>query len=1164
MEVMNGRVKLISNKTMNLLNSLEVKDNKTALSEVYAELKRNKSVSWSEVEEMYWYIRKYISQRNEVGIVQKAMPIFKYCIEYIAANGVSATNGNNIVVDLMLYLYVKLSDTKLYQQIKDMFVFVVRTCRHIAVIDIVVKKLYKEQNQYVIINTLNLFCDVLKRIATLEELSVSQQMLIQVGVKFLSHPSESICQIASKYVIELYRLVGNVLRKALPRDIDERDRMYLEEEFAEIDKTRSNNKSMNNIKKNTFDNGDDVYEKVIFNINNMKQVNDICNQIDRLDKLIESADEEVEVPFASVVTVINKMLSHKKVNVVIKITNTTRLMVLTYKTQFVNYLQPLVAPLVNNVNHNNQQLRMDSFECVNCIIREIGVDVVIEEIVGILSESAVHVEMLRLLSENATQLRKEHYMLIMCSLLRLLCHPSKELKQICVELIIKSLTVVDKRKYYSEVSKLSGVDVNKVRSTLDKVFSSNNDDNDSNLSITVTKVHKNPQTKRKNNNTQGKAMLSLTPDKHSSKSQRSNVRLFRKEKEGSTISSINNNNNSVTNNSSITSYVSMIKESEGVYKSGVDFVEMRNNRNYKDMKLNSNFISIKDEHINEDITFIYLSLVFTESFIANVVNKQSSLLDVLKLFMSLLEGTNKHKGKFSFETHFFPNYDLVLKYLIKKITAENISNMAVFEQLQVFFNAFWEKICSLQLMLGKFEQTLTLQMLLEVLKMAFTQTKNNDLCESFYNLIEKYVDVHDKAFSYESVIAYSLHSNSLFIKQVVLDLFIDGLSQEDVDVYEQVRNVKELVKMVYCGNAKVNAKVKKVFTMCMEMTGEDAFNGVVLNGMNWKERNVVMKILAEHNVKGLTLYATTTTSNKQFNTNMNNKSFDEGCYRNGHKLRLDNEVSCGMEVTFRHKNTKANTGGNTFTMALKTIQSSANVAQKQNAFNQMITVCNESEFISNNVNQVQQAMPLVVEAIITETQRYFSSNSRYVNCALQLLLVLTQHKLLMRCLNETQIYNVVVMLLRYVKQEDVSYNNEGVSDIVEAVLRSVIVNVDVMEIIAILLEVVRKEGCMSLLGSNAICWLSSAVEKIKSYSARIKASDSKVGKVLLKCIEILNRITNANKKENNGIIRGIRGLIRELVLLRNEDICKDYESIRMKVSKDKKVNKWINECLLKN
>jgi hypothetical protein len=156
------------------------------------------------------------------------------------------------------------------------------------------------------------------------------------------------------------------------------------------------------------------------------------------------------------------------------------------------------------------------------------------------------------------------------------------------------------------------------------------------------------------------------------------------------------------------------------------------------------------------------------------------------------------------------------------------------------------------------------------------------------------------------------------------------------------------------------------------------------------------------------------------------------------------------------------------------------------------------------------------------------------------------------------------MLLRYVKQEDVSYNNEEVSDIVETVLRSVIVNVDVMEVIAMLLEIVRKEGCMSLLGSNAIGWLSSAVEKIKSYSARIKASDSKVGKVLLKCIEILNRITNANKKENNGIIRGIRGLIRELVLLRNEDICKDYESIRMKVSKDKKVNKWINECLLKN
>ena len=1163
MDVMNGRVKLISNQTMSLLNSLEVKDNKTALSEVYAELKRNKSVTWSEVEEMYWFIRKYVGQRAEVGLFQKAMPIFKYCIEYTTTNGVNEASDDNIVVDLVLYLYMKLSDTKLYQQIKDMFVFVVRTCRHIAVIEIVVKKLYKEHSQYVIINTLNLFCDVLKRIATLEELSVSQQLLIQVGAKFLSHPSESICQIASKYVIELYRLVGNVLRKALPRDINERDRLYLEEEFAEIDKTRNNNKSKGNTKWNTSDIGVNVYEKVICNINNMKQVNDICNQIDRLDKLIENADEEMEIPFESVVAVINKMLSHKNVNVVIKITNTTRLLVLTYKTQFAHYLQPLVATLVNNVNHNNQQLRMDSFECVNCVIREIGMDVVIKDIVGGLSLNAVREEMLRLLVENATQLRKEHYMLIMCSLLRLLCHPLKELKQVCIELIVKSLTVVDKRKYYNEVSKLNGVDVNKVRNALDKIFSTCNDD--SNLLITVTKVNKKPQTKRKNNNTQGKAVLSLTPDKYSCKTKRSNVQLFRKEKEGSTISSINNNNNSVNNNNSITSYVSIIQESEGVYKGGIDFVEMRNNRNYKDMKLNSNFISIKDEHINEDITFIYLSLVFTESFIVNVVNKQSSLLDVLKLFVSLLEGTSKHKGKLAFETHFFPNYDLVLKYFIKKITAENINDITVFEQLHVFFNTFYEKICSLKLMLGKVEQTLTLQMLLEVLKMAVAQTKNNDLCKSLYGLIGKYVNAHDKAFSYEIAIAYSLHSNSLFIKQVVLDLFIDGLSQEDVDVYEQVRNVKELVKMVYCGNAKVNAKVRKVFTMCVEMIGEDAFNGVVLNGMNWKEQNVVTKILSEHKVKGLSLCAT---SNQRFNTNINNKSFDEGCYRNGHKLRLDNEVSCGMEVTFRHKNAKANvsvnTSTNTFALALKTVQSSANVAQKQNAFKQMLTMCSESEFISANANQLQQTIPLVVEAVITETQRYFNMNSCYVNCALQLLLVLTQHKLLMRCLNETQIYNIIVMLLSYVKQEDVSYNSEDVFDTVEAVLRSAIVNVDVMEVITMLLEIVRKEGCASLIGSNAVSWLSNAVEKIKCYSARSKVSDNKVGKVLLKCIEILNRITNANKKENEGIIRGIRGVIRELVLLRNEDICKDYEAIRMKVSKDKKVNKWINECLLKN
>ena len=1151
---------------MNLLNSLEVKDNKTALSEVYAELKRNKSVTWSEVEEMYWFIRNYMVKRVEVGVVQKAMPIFKYCIEYIAANGV---NGDNIVVDFVSYLYTKLSDAKLYQHIKDMFVFVVRTCRQIAVVELAVKKLYKEQSQSAVINSLNMFCDVFKRINTLEELGVSQQLLVQVGMKFLSHPSEAICQIASKYVIELYKFVGNVIRKALPRDIPERDRLYLEEEFAEIDKARCTNNKGGCIQKRTvIDSGVDVYEKVISNMNNMKQVNDICNQIDKLAKLIENDDGERAVPFESVVAAISKMLSHKNVNVVLKSTNAARLLVLTHSTQLEHYLQPLVAPLVNNVNHNNQQLRMDSFECVNCVVREISVDIVIKEIAGRLAVNTVRVEMLRLLVENTAQLQKEHYMLIMRSLLRLLCHPSKELKQLCVELIVKSLSVVDKRKYYSEVSKLSGaVDGNTVRNALDKAFSTSDDDDDA--LITVTKVHKNSRAQqRKNTNTQGKAVLSLTPDKFACKSNKrgnGNMQLFRSEKEGSTISSINNNNSS-NNNSSITSYMSIIQESEGVYRSDVDFVEMRNNRNYKDMKLGSNFVSIKDEHINEDITFIYLSLVFTESFLANVVAKQSSLLDLLKLFVSLLEGTSRHKGKYAFETHFFPNYDLVLKYFVKKITAVSIKDLTVLEQLHLFFSVFHEKVRSLQLMLGNVEQALTLQTLLEVLKLTVAKTKNNDLCESLCGLINAYVNAHDKVFSYESVIAYSLHRNNLFIKQVVLDLFIGELSQMGVDVYEQVPNVKEIVKMVYCGNAKVNAKVKKVFTMCVEMIGEDAFNGVVLGGMSWKERNVVTKILNEHhNVKGLTVG--NTLSNKRFNTNMNNKSFDEGCCRNNkHKLQLDDKTSCGMEVTFRHRNANLNANTNVIALALKTVQSSMNLSQKQSAFAQMVTACNDNEFIAANAEQLQQTIPLVVETIITETQQYFTKNSRYVNCALQLLLVLTQHKLLLRCLNETHIYSVVAVMLRYVKQQDVSSGSEEgetVFDTVEAVLRSVLVNVDVMEVVAVLLEVVRAEGCASLVGSNAVRWLGAAVEKIKHYSGCTKGSDNKVGKVLLKCIEILNRITSANKKENEGIIRGIRGVISELVELRKEDICKDYERVRVKVAKDKKVNKWINECLLK-
>ena len=111
---------------------------------------------------------------------------------------------------------------------------------------------------------------------------------------------------------------------------------------------------------------------------------------------------------------------------------------------------------------------------------------------------------------------------------------------------------------------------------------------------------------------------------------------------------------------------------------------MKKIRNNKDIKLSVDINYIINMNLKDD--FYFFTLFFTEDYINN------TLLPKKKNIKEILEVLKKLCHKDSFKEFFYPNYDLMLKYIIKSLSSINNFTNDIFDSIIDFLSCIYEEI----------------------------------------------------------------------------------------------------------------------------------------------------------------------------------------------------------------------------------------------------------------------------------------------------------------------------------------------------------------------------------------------------------------------------------------------------------------------------------------
>ena len=182
------------------------------------------------------------------------------------------------------------------------------------------------------------------------------------------------------------------------------------------------------------------------------------------------------------------------------------------------------------------------------------------------------------------------------------------------------------------------------------------------------------------------------------------------------------------------------------------FYEKKQKRNERDLKLKISYTILYDDAQIETIPSKYLSLFLKDDFIKSTISIYTVFTEIIKILIMLIKkntnstttsSTNKSENNFnSFSNLFYPNYDLVLKFLIINISSTD-QPTSVYQSLILFFNVFYDQLILNDLTLDTFEEMLTLQFLLEIM-CTISNEKIKKLNTSIINLIKKYSSLISK------------------------------------------------------------------------------------------------------------------------------------------------------------------------------------------------------------------------------------------------------------------------------------------------------------------------------------------------------------------------------------------------------------------------------------
>lgn len=1130
--------------------------------------------------EVYSYIKVQVKNFKEtnINLIKESLKIFLFIIENI-----SKTKGGNyddIVRELANGLYEKISDNKISPQIEEIFWIFIKKFQNVF-FPLIFTKLKKEKKNNVLKGYAIFLENIITKTNSIE--NIDRNELVPFCVGLCNNPNPQIRTEGINLLSVVYKYIGYELRKMINDGIKGSTFKLIEEAFGKIDSENINNYLVNTTNTENEDKSDtsdynsnskdvkcDVHE-LIKCVNQTKvNWNERKEAIEKLhNELINSKDG---FPYDDVIALIKNKINDKQQKFLLMIISLLSDVILKLKKNFKGYLNIIIVPLINNLNDNNEQIRKDTISCLNLICEYCGFDNVIPQMGHALKTEKydLRFEILTFFIEKKEKIVKfiEN---ITESLLLSLQDKSNIIRSLGESLIKFSCeNKININVFYDKLTIFKPVTATKIKEIVNSCYNIHNEDQDKmNLTWTgrVSNIEGTPKKKnqmeRKKSYDNIKNLSQTSPcalsdisniTSSNSKKKTKSKLLPRSRSQSKDITTNSSKNKRARDYSSdqtpkgtssslnpSSSNKKTKNEPYNIFREGVDFISLKKSRNSKDIKLKTNYISIKDTNV-ENIASKYLSPFLTENFIKSTITASTSFSEAVKVLILLFTSKNTSELS-SFQTFLYPNLDLIIKFIIKQMTSNLISKTS-YTYIISLFSSILEILILNDLYLDIIETVLVLQTLVTI-KANLSNEKNGKNYSSIHTLIKKYMDFLSLEKSFYILFDYCIENTNTLIKEIVFDLFKEQMDCGKISIENHIENFKLIVQLSFTKEKSIKEKIREIFKTIYTMLGEERFNNEIIFKMAPQQIETIKAILGIKQEK-------------------KSRAKEQNSIKKVEKEVIEEKDDLGEDqehdVVINSKND--------IIELLNEITEQEDPIEKEMYFSILNDIFTKKSNLQKNKKIILEAIELIIQTLLCEIEKYyniFNSNEKdeqnYVLTTLTLLYQITKNETIVKHIAKEVLYKISVALFNYLQ---VDIEKEKMKKTISHKMNSIILNIiekgnftDIIINFLVIADEYKYDSDISILASNCLLNLS------KEFSNNNQNINVPV--ILNKLNEIMSKIDEKKVKNDQKcslFIKCIKKIIVELVKLKGEDIIVDYNnSIGNSHIHDKSIAPWIDKTL---
>lgn len=1122
---------------LDLITSSKWEEKKEALNKMIIIIQSDSKLSSNDMIEIFDFLKLKLKKFKETNLLllKEALPIFSLIISKV-------NNKSDICFQLVEGFYDKIGEAKLTQDIQKLFTSIIDINEE-QFFNHVFSKLKKEKKVPILKEFSIFFEDIIKKHGVKK---MNKEDIIAFCIMLSNNPNPQIRANAMKVLCLLYQIIGNPLRKQI-NEIKDSTRKLIEDAFNKIDGDNMNQYLMNSkltepslieseelsISKPIKKTSQSTNQPITFNITDYQQ---LLKAIDtgkwsEKKQALETLDthlsqivtfEQNQFPLDEFIFLIKDKLRDKNQKLVLAILSLLIKTIEILKSNFKTYSDVIALPLINNLNDNKDQVRKSVIICLEKWLHYIGYESILTYLLNALQieKYDLRFEILKFLKTFKEKIIKAINSLIN-PLLICLQDKSNEIRNMTEEIIKWTFdNGLNIKNYNEHLTQFKPAIAEKLKSLLDNCFSLNKsgkfntiDNSHSNLLECVSDKEINSLFTNTNfsQNTFQVSSSKITNQTLQSESLPKKTKALTSRDMSPSPSNTN----------------------ENVYKTELNFIKLKNNRNAIDKKLKNNYESIKDDHYDDTENRItYLSVFLSDSFMKKSI-LSNTIIEVIKIFITLIQ-------KDSFNQYYYPNYDLTLKFIIKELSNMTDNTKEIMQCIEHYLKVYLNKIILNDLQLDYIESKLTLELLL-------------NLVDNKNTLIKKYIEIISIDLSFSFILEYGFNSNNK-IKRNILELYNELLTNGKMQSIDII-NFKLLIKYLYSAESDIRIKATQLFSVIESILGKSQWKKLI-SQLDTNEQNML-----NINVQNKQEETSDTKHKSNNKEKCNVKEIVSQKYQQQHQKQSESTLITSEQSRKLLNNKKE------IIELLTQINETESIAVKLNNINSLIAYFTSiSSLTSEQNNILTSSVDVSLQTILYEIESFFDPNEigppevqSYLIALLSLFQTIVIHKANVRQVGEDTLINSFIALFNFLQmdqQPSIPKPNIALFNMMNNIVLRMIENSDITLVILVLLDIAEKckeENMTGVLSVNCLLHLCEHVGTL--------VNQIDIGAILNKMNEILE---GYDKEELNEalVVKIIKKLLYELIKQRKNEIVADYDkSISNNEIADKYIFDWIDKCL---